>query len=69
MVYMLVGFGVLLIGALWVFAWRMRRAGEDGMSAKVTAATVDVLRKQSTAAAEAPKTKDELIDRLRKGGL
>jgi hypothetical protein len=39
------------------------------MSAKVAQETADTLRRQDKAAAEAPKTKDELIDRLRRGGF
>lgn len=69
MTYALVGFGALAIAAIWFLAYRMRRAGEDSMAAKVTKETADVLAKQDQAAAQAPKTKDELVDRLRKGGF
>lgn len=69
MIYALIGFGGLAIAAVWLLAYRMRRAGEDSMAAKVTAKTADVLVKQDAAAAKAPKTKDELVDRLRRGGF
>lgn len=69
MIYALTGFGVLAIAAVWFLAYRMRRAGEDSMSAKVTEKTADVLRDMDKAGAEAAKTKDELIERLRKGGF
>jgi hypothetical protein len=69
MLYALLGFGALTIAAVWLLAYRMRRAGEAAMSAKVSEKTADTLRRQDRAAAEAPKTKDELIDRLRKGGF
>ena len=69
MIYALTGFGVLFIAALWVLVYRSRRAGEDSMSAKVTEKTAEVLQKQDAAAAGAAKTKDELIDRLRRGGF
>jgi hypothetical protein len=69
MIYALLGFGGLVIAAVWLLAYRMRRAGEAAMSAKVSEKTVEVLQAQDKAAAEAPKTKDELIDRLRRGGF
>jgi hypothetical protein len=69
MIYALTGFGVLAIAAIWFLAYRMRRAGEDSMAAKVTKTTADVLVKQDKAAAGAAKTKDELIERLRKSGF
>jgi hypothetical protein len=58
-----------VVGGLWAFGYRARKAGEAAMSAKVAQETADTLRRQDKAAAEAPKTKDELIDRLRRGGF
>ena len=65
MVYALTGFGVLFIAALWVLVYRSRRAGEDSMAAAVTEKTAEVLAKQDKAGAEAAKTKDELIARMK----
>jgi uncharacterized membrane protein len=64
-----IGFGGLAIAGAWVALYRARKAGEDRISARVTEKTVDVLRKQDAAAAKSPKTKDGLVERLRKGGL
>lgn len=64
-----IGFGGLAIAGAWVALYRARKAGEDRISARVTEKTVDILRAQDRAAAKSPKTKDELIDRLRRGGF
>jgi hypothetical protein len=68
----LAGIGIVIlavIAGLWAWTRRIRKAGEDSVRAGVAKETADILRKQDKAAAEAPKTKDELIDRLRRGGF
>jgi hypothetical protein len=68
----LAGIGVVIlavIAGLWAWTRRIRKAGEDSVRAEVAIETVDVMKRQDKAAAEAPKTKDALVDRLRKGGF
>lgn len=67
MVYALSGFGILLIVGLWVFGYRLRKAGETAFSAKVAEKTSDILRKEEEAAAAAAKTDDALLQRLDEG--
>ena len=69
MIYIIGGVVLAVIAGLWVFGYRMRRAGEDSMAAKVTEKSAETLKNMDAAAAKAPKTKDELVKRLREGGL
>lgn len=64
----LIGGGIILalVGGIWVLAWASgRRSERQAGLVKVN----KVREKQLDAATNAPKTKDEIIDRLRKTGL
>lgn len=67
--YVVGGVILLVVGVIAAAYIKGRGAGQDSMSAKVTEKTAEVLRQQDKAGAGAAKTKDELIDRLRKGGF
>ncbi len=53
--------GVLMLGR------KLRRAGQDEVRAEVAVTTVDTMKKQDKAAAEARS--EDVVDRLRKGGF
>lgn len=67
--YVIGGIVLAVVGGLWLFGYRQRKAGEDSVRAETAIETVDVMKRQDKAAAEAPKTKDALVDRLQKGGF
>ena len=63
-IYVVAACLLILVGILW-FARREGRRAERGDAAEASNAVKD---KQLDAAANAPRTKDELVDRIRKEG-
>jgi LPXTG-motif cell wall-anchored protein len=59
------GLILLLIGGAFLYG---RRSGKDAIAADVASKTADVTAKQAQAQADAPRSKDAIIDRLRNGG-
>ena len=67
----LAGIGVVVlavIAGLWAWTRRARKAGEDRVRAEIAIDTAGVAQKQAEAQANAPRSKDAIIDRLRNGG-
>jgi hypothetical protein len=52
---------------IWLYT-AGRSAGKAGIAADVASKTADVTQKQAQAQADAPRSKDAIIDRLREGG-
>lgn len=67
--YVVGGIILLLVGVIVAAYMRGRSAGADRITAKVAEKTADVLRKQDKAGAEGPRTEQDVVDRLRKGGF
>jgi hypothetical protein len=57
----------LVGGIIWLYT-AGRSAGKAGIAADVASKTADVTQKQAQAQADAPRSKDAIIDRLREGG-
>lgn len=58
-----------VIAAVWAFGRRERKAGQDEVRADVAVQTVDTVQKSAAAQANAPKSKSDVVDRLRGKGL
>lgn len=64
----LIGVVVLaIIAGLWALGRRERKAGQDEVRAEVAVETVDTVKAQDKAGAEARG--EEVVDRLRRGGF
>jgi hypothetical protein len=63
--------GAIILGIggflLWLYL-AGKSAGKAGIAADVASKTADVTQKQAQAQADAPRSKDAIIDRLREGG-
>jgi hypothetical protein len=67
----LAGIGVVIlavIAGLWAWTRRARKAGEDSVRAEIAVDGAEISQKQADAQANAPRSKDAIIDRLRNGG-
>jgi hypothetical protein len=60
---------ILVVGGLILWLYRAgKSAGTDSVAKDVAKTTADVAQRQADAQANAPRSKDQIIDRLRKGG-
>jgi len=69
--FTLAGIGVVIlavIAGLWAWTRRIRKAGEDSVRAGIAVDSAEISKKQAQAQADAPRSKDAVIDRLRNGG-
>ena len=56
-----------IIAGVWMLGRKLRRAGQDEVRAEVAVETVDAMKAQDKAGAEARG--EEVVDRLRRGGF
>jgi len=57
-----------VVGVIVLAYFKGRSSGRDSIAADVASKTADVTQKQAQAQADAPRSKDAIIDRLREGG-
>ena len=60
-----IGLILVLIGGAFLYG---RRSGKDGVARDVAEDAAEISQKQAEAQANAPRSKDAIIDRLRNGG-
>jgi hypothetical protein len=69
MEYAFVAVVIAGLGFLVWFGIRERKAGTDAIARDVAEESADVAARQADAQANAPRSKDSIVDRLRKEGL